>query len=187
MSRISAAKVTIATGAVVTAMVVVGTAFAAPWRQYISKRFDYSMRYPPGWIVRPATRTPTNGVPSYYESSMDRYTLPPGKRTGTVGLHVNVSSQRVKHGTPTRVWIGADENSIADNFGCVPDARGAVTVGGAPARLLTYRACPSGENYYFLVIGLVHQNRGYRIYWLGRRGHEAQDRALFLQFVKTFR
>jgi hypothetical protein len=173
--------------ALLAVVLITGTAFAASWGHFVSKRYAYSIQYPRSWKVKRAKTDVTSGVPEYFDSSLDGFSRPRGPRTGPIGLNVRIGAQPVPSGTTIDDWATTEANAIEHDYGCNADASNDLTVAGEHAKLLTYRACPSGEAYYFLFIAVVHGDRGFQIYWLGRRGHRAQDHALFLRFVKTFR
>ena len=160
------------------------TSASVGWKRFVSKRYAYSIRYPSAWTARPATTSAINGVPDVHESSLDGFTLHRGLHTE---LDVRVGSQRVPSGTTLEDWTATEAQAIDRDYGCVPKDREDLTVGGEPAKLLTYRPCPPAEGLDFLFIAAVHGDRGFQLYWLSRVGHERRDRALFLRFVKTFR
>jgi len=75
---------------------------------------------------------------------------------------------------------------LTSNLGFgVPEQTEAITMGGAPGKLLTYHV-PSLSNRYFLFALCVHNGRGYEINFNNVTGSEDADRAVFLSVLSSF-
>jgi hypothetical protein len=67
-----------------------------------------------------------------------------------------------------------------------PEQTEDITIGGVPARLLTYHFVQNGSTVHHLDALFVHNGRGYEITFGNVAGSEAADRALFLKVVASF-
>jgi len=75
---------------------------------------------------------------------------------------------------------------IKSQIGADPEQTEAITMGGAPGRLLTYHFALQGQNVYMLDALCVHNGRAYEIGFANMAGTESADRALFEAELGSF-
>lgn len=82
----------------------------------------------------------------------------------------------------TAVAVAASKSA----FGVDPEQTESITLGGAPARLLTFHVASGTATGFVLEAVCVHNGRGYMLVFMNDAGTEAADRALFTGILATF-
>ncbi len=140
-----------------------------PWKTHTSKRFKYSMKYPPDYIVTPGNAKRSDMYDDFvHYVYVNRDTVP-----GTVSIARTVSS----------------ENAYMKSHykGKVLTNKPIRLSGGYRGRIVTYNVTNDGRKEYAQIIMVGKGRAGYFLEMWTDRGNEKADRALFKQFYKTWR
>lgn len=142
------------------------------WNLFDSKRFHYQIAYPPEWNV-------------VKEKAWDELT---GRGPAGGYPAVRIASGRISAAFSLADWVRDAVASNLRDFGKRPEFSESAHVGGDSAEVLRYHATnKQGDRVFFLDAEVVHEARGYSIYWASLAGsHESADRARFQQFLSTF-
>jgi hypothetical protein len=140
-----------------------------PWKSYTSKRFRYTIKYPPTWIVTPGSASRADQFDDFrtYVVFVSRDTV-----TGSISLARTVSS-RVAY--------------MKSHYKAKLLTKKTIRLAGYSGRILTFNATDSGRKVYIQVIILARGRVGYFIDMWTDRGTEAADRALFKKIYKTWK
>lgn len=160
-----------------------GFAPDVPLTTFISPQYGYSIAYPVGWTVAPATRPLTNlGRP--FGSSADDFLA---SKQGDTYPELIVAAQPLEPGTTLHEWTSQVETFV-DQCG-PPAARETVRVGGRKATLAQFPGCyyPGSKDTVTYWTTFVHAGMGYHVLWIGYLTDKARDRAVVDRVLKTIR
>jgi hypothetical protein len=138
--------------------------------RFTSPRFGYSMDVPAEWTVRVATESLVElGAPWIDSAAVDYVAATP---VAALTPGIIVSAVELSEGQTLDGWT--DLTTVAT---CgVPATRTATEVDGAPGVELEYPSC---FGLHHIWVTIVRGTTGFHIVWIGSRGTEADDRALF--------
>jgi hypothetical protein len=139
-----------------------------PWLAYRSKRFHYSIKYPPEWVVTPGTTKLADMFDDYVH-------------------YVYVSRDTVSTSVSLSLTQTAETNYMKSHFKARLLSTKSLTVGGWPARLLSFNAVRDGRKLYVQDLFLGKGQVGYFLIWWSDQGHPAIDKNLFKRIYTTFR
>lgn len=143
-----------------------------PFATYESPRYEYSIRYPEHWSVRPATQSlGEHEIPWDYSPSIDRY------GAGDGGAGIIVAAEPVAAGITLEQW-----RSVPLTCG-TPTKEERISLGGEPGWLNIYARC---YDLFHLWAVAMHDGRVYQVIWLNVPGTEDADRALFDRVLRSF-
>jgi len=166
-------------GLVVTGGIGAQRATREGWKTFVSKRYHYSVAYPPGWKVTGSTQSARpHSFPSADDPTSDKFDSPGGSRS------FRVAAQVLKPGTTLTAWTAAVIQNAKVRFQCALKSRSGRMIGGQNGTLLLYPSCYA---YYFPLIVAVHHGLGFYVYWISFTGHEVVDRATFDKLASTLR
>lgn len=135
---------------------------AARSKTFVSDRYHYSLEVPTGWMVIPASTTlKATSFPDAEESGTDRFLSKTTTDKGVIGI----ASERLNPSETLETWTSARTAAIASQYGCTAPERHATKVAGIAAVKLVYPECFG----FFDDYAVVHNGRGYDVYWLGSR------------------
>jgi hypothetical protein len=145
---------------------------------FTSSWYGYSIDRPAEWSVRPATeQLSEGGVPWIDSNGVDYVAAYP---IASVTPGIIVVGARLSPGRTLQAWT-----DITTVMTCgEPASREPVELDGETGTLLSYPDC---FGLHHLWVTVVHRGVGYHIIWIGGRGTEAADRALFDRMLATFR
>lgn len=165
-----------------------GSGGSSATKAFHSATYGYTLKYPAAWSSAPAAHMLDDGQP------------PAAGRGGADVFGVNASTT-ASDLTPPSVLVGGQKvapsmtldawaSNVASTVSFVkacpqPDAREAVTVGGAPGALLRYDDCPKGSGLFQFWVAVVHRGVGYHIVWFDQQKQEATDRPAFEKVLKS--
>jgi hypothetical protein len=140
-----------------------------PWKTYKSKRFKYSMKYPPDWVVTPGSSRRADQYDDYntHFVFVSRDTV-----STTVDLAGTVAHEKATLKSHYRAKILSDRK---------------VSVGSYSGRLVTATGVSDGRKLYIQVVIIKRGAVGYFIEMFSDRGTEAADRKLFLRMYNSFK
>ena len=154
---------------------------------FSSSKYQYTIGYPSNWLASSsAGELGSADYPYDFANGVDYFsaTSPTVSDPGLI-----VAGPVVPRGTLLASWSQRIEQLQATAIGCtVPDARQDLVIGGLPARLLTWKACPD----YVLWAGIVRGTRAYHVILIdhnatGVPALQATDKALFLKILASLR
>ena len=141
-----------------------------PWKTYKSKRFRYSMKYPPDWVVTPGTAKRSDQYDDFntHYVYVSRDTV-----SGVVSISRTVSGQ----------------NALMKSHykGKVLTNKPIKLAGGYRGRIVTYNVTNDGRKMYVQIVMVGKGRAGYFIEMWTDRGNEKADRALFKKIYSTWR
>ena len=154
---------------------------------FSSNRYGYSVTIPASWLV---TEIPGkwNGIAKgvgEQDAGTDRFSSP-----GVIAIEVGFQAQA--DGTSIAAWESSEAAWVREGDCTEASSTEAIKVAGRDVLLLG-ETCPSqviGENpgnQSFLNAFLVNGGTGVLIQMNSRKGHEAADRATFLQILGTLK
>ena len=139
-----------------------------PWKTYKSKRNDYTIKYPPTWIVTPGTAKLPDAFDDFQHFVyVDRDTV-----SGTVSLNLTQT---------------AEINFMKSHYHAKVLAIKHLTVAGWPARLIIFNAERDGRKSYIQALVLGKGSVAYFLVWWSDRGNAVADRSFFRKIYLTFR
>jgi hypothetical protein len=143
------------------------------WRTFISHRWHFSIKYPPGWI---ATRSASSRLPDEF----DDY--------GIFGSHaVDVTRDVVSGRASVSLTVTHDVAYYKSHYKAQLRSNTKVVVAGWSGRLLTFRGTFDGRALFMQHLLLAKGRVGYIIDMWSDRGHEAADKVLFRKMYTTFK
>ena len=131
---------------------------------------------PTGWEFNPPT-APDQSITGGPESL--QFGGPGGEQFGAISLPASADKTLADASTYIR-------DSIKKKVGVDPEQTEHITLGGAPAELLTYHFTTDGVKAYDLDAFCVHDDRVYELSLGDEAGNEEHDRALMLAFIASF-
>jgi hypothetical protein len=140
-----------------------------PWKTHKSKRFKYSVRYPPDWVVTPGS--------AKLADQFDDYTT----------HFVFISRDTVKGVASVSLTTQHDIATFRSHYKAKLVSNKRVTVRGWTGRLLTFNGKDDGRKIYIQHLILTKGHAGYIIEMFSDRGNAKADRALFKKIYKSFR
>lgn len=140
-----------------------------PWKNYKSKRYRYSMKYPPDWIVTPGTSGHSDQIDDF--NSHYVYVFRDTVST-SVDLNGTVAQEKALYKSHYKATLLTDK---------------VVHVGAYTGRILTFNGVNDGRKFYIQVVIIKRGKVGYFIEMFSDRGHEAADRKLFLRIYNSFK
>ena len=140
-----------------------------PWKTYKSKRYRYTIKYPPDWIVTPGTSGHSDQIDDF--NSHFVYVFRDTVST-SVDLNGTVAQEKALYRSHYKAKLLTDKT---------------VHVGAYSGRILTFNGVNDGRKFYIQVVIIKRGNVGYFIEMFSDRGHEAADRKLFLRIYNSFK
>jgi hypothetical protein len=142
-----------------------------PWQSYTSKKLKYSMKYPPDWVVTPAT-------PGYGDSFDD------GRST-----FVFVDRDVVDSGYVSAVdrTAKAEIAYYQSHYDAKVLSNKKAKVAGWNGRLIKMVGKEDGVDTYYQLLLLAKGRVGYWLDWRSDHGNRDTDKALFERIYKTFK
>jgi len=148
-------------------------------RVFTSRHYGYTEAFPPAWrLARQATRQwEGKGAPGYDRPVVDLFQGPS-------------SLQAWADAAPTNKNLGSYTNAIiraarAAHPCEAPQTDKAITIGGAPGRLLTMQ-CPAGSGFLVEIAVTIHHGTAFVFasqHQPGTPVHHSADRAAFRRFL----
>ena len=139
-----------------------------PWLTYASKRFHYSLKHPPDWVVTPGTTK----LPDTFDNNQAFIYASRTTVSGAVSLGLTVTFET---------------NYLKSHYKAKLRTSANLTAAGWPAKLLTFKATRDGRAYYIQELILAKGSAAYFLVWWSDPGHVSADRALFRRIFLTFR
>lgn len=136
------------------------------WSRFTSKRFHYKIAYPDDWDTYVGDK-----AVDYFDSPTTTFVA--ANRYSASGLTLN---------TVAKVTIDYDRT----HFKFTNNSNVAYTLAGQKARLLTFHATVSGKKVVIYEVQAIKSGYVYDIFWESPIGHEAADKAQFLEMVSTY-
>lgn len=150
---------------------------------FVSKRYHYSLTYPPRWqAVHATTSHITEGFPTEPQPAVDKF-LSCGEDCAK-GVDIVVYARKLPSGKTLNAFAGQEASALKASFGCIPHTRAKARVDGEPARVFEYSTCLGN---YLVEYAVVHGGRGYDFYVLAPQGHERRDRATLAGVLESVR
>jgi hypothetical protein len=154
---------------------------AAATRSITSRHYHYAEALPAGWLSasQATQRWDGTGAPGYEDSVVDLFQGPGGVEAWAIAA-------------PTKENLAAYTRTTiqASNAGhqCPPVTQPsqAITIGGAPARLLAFQ-CPAGSGFLVEIAVTVHDGTAFVFASQNPTGTTATDRAAFRKFLAGIR
>jgi hypothetical protein len=138
------------------------------WKTYRSKRNDYTIKYPPTWIVTPGNVK----LPDTFDDFKDFVYVARDTVSTTVSLSLTQT---------------AEIKFFKSHYkGKVLSSR-SVTVAHWPGRLLTLNTIRNGRKLYIQDLILGKGRVAYFLVWWSDRGSESHDRSVFKSIYRTFK
>jgi hypothetical protein len=153
--------------------------------RFTSNRYGYSALPPAGWTVhRSASPHPADSpyFPTVDDPSADRFNSP-GRDFGVIA----VTATRVGSGLTLRAWSGGTPKRLQLALGCKPRGPSTGRVGSDAAAIFTIPPTCGGTGYAGIDYAVAHHGYGYDIQLASLPSYEAQDRAVLVRFLRTFR
>jgi hypothetical protein len=148
---------------------------------FTSRHYHYVEALPAGWLsVSQATQKwDGTGAPGYEDSVVDLFQGPSGVEAWAIAAPTkeNLASY-------TRTTIQA--SNAGHQCPAVTQPSQAITVGGAPARLLAFQ-CPAGSGFLVEIAVTVHDGAAFVFASQNPTGTTATDRAAFREFLAGLR
>jgi hypothetical protein len=140
-----------------------------PWLSYKSKRYRYTMNYPPTWVVTPGSA----GLADQFDDYGSQYVyVSRDTVNGTISVNLTVTHQIAYYKSHYKAKLLS---------------RKSVTVAKWPGRLLTFKGTDDGQNLYFQVLILGKGRVAYFVEWLSLDDDRKADQAMFKKIYKTFK
>jgi hypothetical protein len=153
-------------------------------RVFTSRHYSYTEALPAGWrLARQATRQwDGKGAPGYDSPVMDLFQGP-----GSLQAWADAAPTNKNLDSYTSATIRAVR--AAHQCPAAPQTNQAITIGGAPARLLTMQ-CPAGSGFLVEIAVTVHHGTAFLFasqHQPGTPVHKPADRAAFRRFLAGIR
>ena len=147
-------------------------------RTFTSRHYGYTEALPPGWLlVTQATQQwDGKGAPGYEDSVVDLFQGPSGVQAWALAAPTKESLAAYTSAT-IRAARAAHPSSP-------PQSNRAITIGGAPARLLTVIA-PAGSGFLVEIAVTVHHGTAFVFASLNPSGTTPTDRPAFRKFLAS--
>ena len=142
---------------------------AEPWKSHTSKRYKYTVRYPPDWVVTPGSSKLADQIDDY--SSHFVY-LSRDTVSGTISLPLTVAH---------------DLASFKSHYKAKLLSKKTVKVNGWPGRLMTFDGSENGRKLYIQHLILGKGKVAYFVDMFTDRGDATADKALFKKIYSTFK
>jgi PsbP-like protein len=140
-----------------------------PWASYASKRYHYSIKYPPTWVVTPGS---ANVADQIDDAGSHFVYLSRDTVSGKISLNLTVT-----HSIAT----------IKSHFKAKLLSNKKITLRGWPGRLLTYNGTDNGRKVFIQEVVLAKGHAAYFIDMFTDQGTAAADKALFKTIYKTWK
>jgi len=168
---------------VLSTVALAGGGSTAGWKRFISTRYGYSVKYPPGWTTaRATTSVLTGNFPLEIGPEVDKL-LSCGDACPK-GIDVVVYARKLLAGTTLGAFAADEAAALQETSRSALRLRTKATLASEPAIVLTCTRCLDN---YLVEYAVVHHGHGFDVYLLAPPGHEARDRATFLHILTTFR
>ena len=142
-----------------------------PWQSYTSKKLKYSIKYPPDWVVTPAT-------PGYSEQFDDAgFTFVFVDRYAGSGGSSSALERSAK----------AEIAYYKSHYGAKVLSNKKAKVAGLPGRLIKMTGKVDGLKTYFQVLLVAKGRMEYRFDWESPDDDRDADKALFEHMYKSFK
>ena len=142
-----------------------------PWQAYTSKKLKYAMKYPPDWVVTPAT-------PGYAETFDDRgSTFVFVDRYAGSGGSVAALERSAK----------AEIAYYKSHYDAKVLSNKKAKLAGLPGRLIKMTGDVDGIESYFQVLLVAKGRMEYCLDWRSEDGDQDADKALFERIYKSFK
>jgi hypothetical protein len=153
----------------------------AATRIFTSRHYDYAEALPAGWLSggQATQQWDGTGAPGSEDSVVDLFQGPGGVEAWAIAAPT-------KENLPayTSTTIGA--SNAGHQCPPVTQASQAITIGGAPARLLAFQ-CPAGSGFLVEIAITVHDGTAFLFASQNPTGTKATDRAAFRKFLAGIR
>lgn len=140
-----------------------------PWKAYTSKRFRYSIKYPPTWVVTPGS--------AKLADQFDGYDYP----------YLLISRDTVSGLASVSLTVTHDIAYYKSHFHAKVVYNKAIKVAGWSGRLMMFSGVHDGRKVLFQHLILAKGRAGYLIDMDGDLDAAAADKALFKKIYLTFR
>ena len=141
----------------------------APWKTYKSKRYKYSMKYPPDWVVTPGSAGHADQFDDYQSHYVTVF-------RDTVSTFVDLN------GT-----VSQEIALMKSHYKAKLLTNKIVHVGAYSGKILTFTATDNGRKFYVQIVIIKRGAVGYFIDMWSDPGTEAADRRLFLRIYNSFK
>jgi hypothetical protein len=139
-----------------------------PWQVYKSKRFRYSIKYPPDWIVTPGSATRAD----LFDDFASKFVLVSRDTVSTwVDIEGTVDAEKAYMKSHYKTKLLSDKR---------------VHVGSLSGRLLTFNGSDDGRKVYIQHLIIARGKVGYLLTMFSDRGSEKPDAKVFLRMYKSF-
>lgn len=140
-----------------------------PWAVYKSKRYKYSIKHPPDWIVTPGSASRSDVIDDFGSHFVYIY-------RDTVSTWVDVQGS-----------VDAEKAFIKSHYKAklLTDKR--VHVGALSGRLVTFNGTVDGRKMYIQHLIIARGKVGYLITMFSDTGHKVADQKLFLRIYNSFK
>jgi hypothetical protein len=148
---------------------------------FTSRHYHYAEALPAGWLsASQATQQwDGTGAPGYEDSVVDLFQGPGGVQAWAIAAP---TKENLAAYTRTVMQAGAAVHQCP----AVPQTSQAITIGGAPARLLAF-PCPAGSGFLVEIAVTVHDGTAFVFASQNPTGTTATDRAAFRTFLAGLR
>jgi hypothetical protein len=140
-----------------------------PWKTYRSKRYKYSMKYPPDWVVTPGSAGHADQFDDYQSHFVTVF-------RDTVSTFVDLN------GT-----VSQEIALMKSHYKAKLLTNQVVHIGAYSGKILTFNATDNGRKYYVQIVIIKRGAVGYFIDMWSDPGAEAADRKLFLRIYNSFK
>lgn len=148
-------------------------------RTYVSHRYHYSMTIPAGFKLNAARADiPAGWFPSIGDTVADEYT--------NGQTFIVIASTKLGPRVTLTAWGRSRFEAISTEYGCSTPTLSLNRISGAPAiefDYLDYADCFG----HFDTLELVHDGRGYDVYWIDPINHGKRDVTRFHADIASFR
>jgi len=140
-----------------------------PWAVYKSKRFKYSIKHPPDWIVTPGSSTRSD----MFDDFDARYVYVYRDTVSTwVDVAGTVEQQKAYMKSHYKATLLTDKR---------------VSVGSLSGRLLTFNGSLDGRKLYLQHLIIARGRVGYLLTMFSDTGRKKADQKLFLRMYNSFK
>jgi hypothetical protein len=140
-----------------------------PWKTYKSKRYKYSMKYPPDWVVTPGSAGHADQFDDYQTHFVTVF-------RDTVSTFVDLN------GT-----VSQEIALMKSHYKAKLLTNKVVHVGAYSGKILTFTATDNGRKYYVQIVIIKRGAVGYFIDMWSDPGAESADRKLFYRMYNSFK
>jgi hypothetical protein len=140
-----------------------------PWKTYKSKRYRYSMKYPPDWVVTPGSAGHSDQFDDYQSHYVTVF-------RDTVSTFVDLN------GT-----VSQEIALMKSHYKAKLLTNKLVHVGAYSGKILTFTATDNSRKFYVQIVIIKRGAVGYFIDMWSDPGNEAADRKLFLRIYNSFK